>query len=86
MSSLKTVLIEDSRLQISEDATFAVKSCPAQSTYQPYAATSVSESNITFNVQVPSENIVIDRSLFIQSDINLKFTCEMPDADCAEAT
>ena len=82
MSSLKTVLIEDSRLQISEDATFAVKSCPAQSTYQPYQATSVSESNITFNVQVPSENIVIDRSLFIQSDINLKFTCEMPDPDC----
>jgi hypothetical protein len=84
MSSLKTVLIEDSRLQISEDATFAVKSCPAQSTYQPYQATSVSESNITFNVQVPSENIVIDRSLFIQSDINLKFTCAMPDIDCVD--
>ena len=85
MSSLRTQLVEDSRLAISEDITFAVKSAPSQSTFQPYQATSVSASNITFSVQVPSENIVIDRELYIQADMTLRFTAVMPDADCALA-
>ena len=83
MSSLRTQLVEDSRLAISDDITFAVSSAPSQSTFQPYQATSVSQSNITFSVQVPSENIVIDRELYIQADMTLKFLAEMPDADCA---
>jgi hypothetical protein len=83
MSALRTLLVEDSRLQITEDATFVVKSAPAQSTFQPYAATSISSSNVTFSVQVPSENIVIDREVYIRSAITLRFTAAVPDADCA---
>ena len=83
MSSLRTVLVEDSRLDISDSATFAVKSDAAQSTFQPYEASSVSSSNITFSIQVPSENIVLDRELYIQTNLTLKFTASCPDADCA---
>ena len=83
MSSLRTVLVEDSRLDISDSATFAVKSDAAQSTFQPYEASSVSQSNITFAIQVPSENIVLDRELYIQTNLTLKFTATCPDADCA---
>jgi hypothetical protein len=85
MSALRTLLVEDSRLAITEDATFVVKSAPAQSTYQPYMATSISSSNVTFSVQVPSENIVIDREVYIRSAITLRFTAAVPDADCAVA-
>ena len=85
MSSLRTVLVEDSRLDISDSATFAVKSEAAQSTFQPYLASSISSSNITFSIQVPSENIVLDRELYLQSDITLKFAASCEDADCATA-
>jgi len=84
MSSLRTVLVEDSRLDISDSATFAVKSDAAQSTFQPYLASSVSSSNITFAIQVPSENIVLDREVYLNAELTLKFTASVPDADCAQ--
>jgi hypothetical protein len=85
MSSLRTVLVEDSRLDISDSATFSVKSDAAQSTFQPYLASSVSSSNITFAIQIPSENIVLDREVYLDAELTLKFTATMPDADCAQA-
>lgn len=83
MSSLRTILIEDSRLAISDDISFAVQSNASQSTFQPYPATSMSTSSISFNIQVPSENIIIDREVYIQSDVTTKFELAMDDVDCA---
>lgn len=67
---IRTVLIEDSRIAgMSPEETFGVQSFAQQSTYQQFQATSASNSSIVFNIQVPSENIVIDRHLLMQSTI-----------------
>lgn len=72
MSDFKTALIEDSRIaDITDEEVFGVQSSASQSTYQQFQAVSTSNSSIVFNVQVPSENIVIDRHLLLQSSIYL---------------
>ena len=64
MSNFKTCLIQDSRIaNITDEETFAVLDGPSQSNYQNFTATSQSASSIVWNVQIPSENIVIDRHL-----------------------
>ena len=69
-SDFKTVLIEDQRIaDITSEEVFGVQSSAAQSTYQQFQAVSASNSSIVFNVQVPSENIVIDRHLLLQSTL-----------------
>jgi len=70
MSDFRTVLIEDSRIaDITDREVFGVQSGASQSTYQQFNAVSASNSSIVFNVQVPSENIVIDRHLLIQTEL-----------------
>lgn len=70
MSDFRTVLIEDARIaDITSTETFGVQSSAAQSTYQQFQAVSTSNSSITFNVQIPSENIVIDRHVLMASQL-----------------
>ena len=72
MSSFKTVLIEDSRISsITSEEVFGVQSSASQSTYQQFQAVSTSNSSVVFNVQVPSENIVIDRHVLLQGQVTL---------------
>jgi len=74
MSDFRTVLIEDSRIaDITSTEVFGVQSSAAQSTYQQFQAVSTSNSSIVFNVQVPSENIVIDRHLLISTHTCISF-------------
>ena len=75
MSNFKTCLIQDSRIaNITDEETFAVLDGPSQSNYQNFTATSQSASSIVWNVQIPSENIVIDRHLLMQSTVTLTLT------------
>jgi hypothetical protein len=75
MSDFKTVLIEDSRIaDITATETFGVQSGASQSTYQQFQAVSTSNSSIVFNVQIPSENIVIDRHLLLSSQLSFQLT------------
>jgi hypothetical protein len=75
MSDFRTVLIEDSRIaDITSTEVFGVQSSAAQSTYQQFQAVSTSNSSIVFNVQVPSENIVIDRHLLLSSQLSFEIT------------
>lgn len=68
--SLKTVLINDSRIEdISGEIGFAVQSGPQQSTYQPQTANTSSNTSNTWQINVPSENIVIDRRMLIDTDV-----------------
>jgi len=70
MSDFRTVLIEDARIaDITSTEVFGVQSSASQSTYQQFQAVSTSNSSIVFNVQVPSENIVIDRHLLMSSQV-----------------
>jgi hypothetical protein len=70
MSDFKCVLIEDSRIaDITSEEVFGVQSGASQSTYQQFQAVSSSNSSVVFSVQIPSENIVIDRHLLLQSNV-----------------
>ena len=72
MSDFKTVLVRDSVIgDITSDIDFAVKSGASQTTYQRFPSTSSSNSAIIFNVQVPSENVVIGRDILITSGLSL---------------
>ena len=69
-SDFKTVLIKDSTIaDITSDMSFPVESGASSTTYQPFPATSTSNSSLIFQVQVPSENIVIDRHVLIQTGL-----------------
>jgi len=71
MSDFRTVLIEDSRIaDITDKEVFGVQSGASQSTFQQFQAVSASNSSLVFNVQIPSENIVIDRHLLLQTTLN----------------
>jgi len=82
-SDFKLVLLEDNRIaDISSEEVFGVQSSAAQSTYQQFQAVSASNSSIVFNVQIPSENIVIDRHLLIQSQMS--FTVNLANVPVGE--
>ena len=75
MSDFKTVLIEDSRIaDITSSEVFGVQSGASQSTFQQFQAVSTSNSSIVFNVQIPSENIVIDRHLLLSSQLSFQLS------------
>jgi len=61
-----------------------VMSGPSQSNYQNFAATSASSSALIFNIQIPSENIVIDRHLLIESTVTLTLNLESPLASATD--
>jgi hypothetical protein len=70
MSDFKTVLVKDSVIgDITADLDFAVKSGASQTTYQRFPSTSASNSALIFNIQVPSENVVIDRAVLLTSGL-----------------
>jgi len=70
MNEFQPKLVLDSRIgDISDKIDVAVESSAAQSTYQSFPSVNSSNSSITWNVNVPSENIAIDRRVLIQSTI-----------------
>lgn len=85
MADFRTALIEDSRIaDITSEEVFGVQSSASQSTYQQFQAVSASNSSIVFNVQVPSENIVIDREILIQSTLTFRVSLGgVPDGEQA---
>ena len=87
MSTFKTILIQDSRIaNITDEETFAVADGPSQQSFQNFTATTQSASSIVFNIQIPSENIVIDRHLLMQSTITLDLTLSSSLIDGFNAT
>ena len=60
-------LIKDSRLaDITDSLDYAVMSGASSSTFQQFNAITSSSSSIVFNVQIPSESIVVSREVLIQ--------------------
>lgn len=75
MSDFRCVLIEDSRIaDITSTEGFGVISGASQSTFQQFQAVSSSNSSLVFNIQIPSENIVIDRHLLISSELSFEIS------------
>ena len=67
-SDFKLVNIVDSRINdITDQITYAVQTGAASNTYQQFNATTASTSQISFNVSVPSESIVVSRDVDMQT-------------------
>lgn len=70
---IKTVLVKDSRIRdITSELTYGVESGASSNTYQSFNAVSVGKSSLVFNVQVPSESIIVSRELLLKTTISVK--------------
>ena len=68
-----TKLVRDARLNdVSGQLEVAVSQGANQNTYQQFIATSSSSSNLSFNIQPPSESIVIDRNILLSAKVNFQ--------------
>ena len=75
MASFKTVLVKDSLIaDVTPELTFGVQSGPASNTFQPFSATSASNSSVIFTCQIPSENILVDRQILISTGLTFQVT------------
>jgi hypothetical protein len=64
--------VTDSKIaQITDDLAFAVYQGASSNTYQQFTAVSNSSSNLTFNVQIPSESVVISREVLISTQFTV---------------
>ena len=71
MSELCTVLISDSRYNdITDRVTIGVKDGPASVIHQKYQHNSNSTSSTLFNINIPSENTLIDRNIHIEGTVS----------------
>ena len=75
-ADFKTALIKDSRIAgITSQLTYAVMSGGSSVNYQSFPAISPNSTSMTFNVNVPSENTIVNREILIKTKIN--FTMEI---------
>lgn len=67
-----TVLITDQRINdITSNETYAVFNGPSSNNYQTASFNVNSNSMLSFNVQVPNQDVVIDRYILLQSRVNI---------------
>jgi hypothetical protein len=78
MADFDKMLIKDDRLVCSDKITYAVIKGAMNNTIVPYNAISgvgTSDSNsLTWNIQVPSEQIIIDRRVIVETDMTFQVT------------
>ena len=70
MADFKTALISDGTISdISDELTYGVVSGASSNTFQQFLATSNGPSSLIFQVQIPSESIIVSREILIQSTV-----------------
>lgn len=67
----KKVLVVDDRLRVRDDVDFAVFKGASSKVQSQFSAVSASNSQVSFNVQVPSELTVIDREVILEGTVSL---------------
>jgi len=72
-SDFTCVKVLDDRLCVTDKLSYAVVKGAQSMTPYVYNAISASPSSHTYNVQTPSENVVLDRRLMWNSTVTLKF-------------
>ena len=70
------VLVKDDRLNVTDAISYAVEIGGQNMTCAQFNAISQSTSSITFNIQVPSEQTIIDRRVLWKSTVVLALTCQ----------
>ena len=78
-NSFKTVLIQESAIaDLTSEETFGVYSGGAEKTLQKFLATSASNNSLIWNIQVPSESVVVSRHPLLQTNINFTINITNP--------
>ena len=77
-ADFEKVLVKDPRLDVSESIKYAVIKGGQNVTCAPYPAISQTNNQMVFNIQVPSEQTIIDRRVLLQTTLQLKV-----DTECA---
>ena len=86
MSDLSTFLIEDPRISKMESSvSMGVKDGPASSIVQKYKPNSNSTASCLFNVNIPSENTVVDPHLLVDATINFRCPVTLAQGDVISA-
>ena len=73
-ADFEKVLIKDPRLDVSDSIKYGVIKGGQNVTASPFNAISASNSQLVFNIQVPSEQTIIDRRVLLQTELNLELT------------
>jgi hypothetical protein len=81
-NDFRKVLLKDDRLMVTDSLNYAVIKGGQNVVSQVASAISQSTSNISFNVQVPSEQTIIDRKVYIQSTVTLKWETATAESFC----
>ena len=74
-NDFKKVLLKDDRLMVTDSVNYAVLKGGQNVVCSTQPAISQSTSALTFNIQVPSEQTVVDRRLMWAMTTSLTFTC-----------
>ena len=75
-ADFEKVLVKDPRLDVSESIKYAVIKGGQNVTCAPYNAISESNNQLVFNIQVPSEQTIIDRRVLLQTELSLTVTTD----------
>jgi len=68
------VLVKDDRLVVSDSVKYAVYKGGQNVTVNTFNAIAMSPSSLTFNIQVPSEQTIIDRRVMLRTQFTLSIT------------
>lgn len=72
-NDFKKILVKDSRLMVTDQLAYAVKKGGQSIVSQVASAIAQSTSSVNFNVQIPSEQTIVDRRVFIKSTVLIQF-------------
>ena len=77
-SEFKKVLVKDDRLNVTDSIEYAVEKGGQNMTSSTFNAITFSTSSHVFNIQIPSEQTLIDRRILWQSQVVLKIVATPP--------
>jgi len=69
----KKILVKDPRLMVTDQLAYAVRKGGQSIVSQRQSAIAQSTSSVNFNVQIPSEQTVVDRRVWIKSTVAIQF-------------
>ena len=74
MSDINRVLVLDDRLHCTDQINYAVQKGASSIVYTQFNAVSATPNQISINCQVPSQESVISRDIYIQADLTFQIT------------
>lgn len=90
---LTPICVQDPRVRIEAQRSYAVLKAGSQTTWKQYTTTSISNSSLQFSCPPPSGGVIVDRKMYIYLPVRLTFTSIppigqqviMPNADAPRA-